>query len=376
MVFPRIPPPIFVARLFGIPLLLDWSWLPVIPLYSWAIATVYLPSAAKGLSPAACWALGVATTFLLVVSIVTHELAHALVARAEGVRIRDITLYLFGGMARMEGEPPTPAAEFKIAAVGPGASFALGFLFLGLDTLVFHGTHYVGAGRVLYHLGIVNLVLAMFNLLPGYPLDGGRVLRAALWKRRGDAASATRTANTWGRAIAFSLIGVGLYYVRYSDWMTGLWAISIGGVLLTLLGMNERSASRPARVAAAGRSVEEVMHRPPVSVSPAMSVDDVISTTLPAHRQAHFVVAHEGRLHGMLSLADLRELPRERWTTTTVGSRMQPVDDSLFVTVSTPLADALRQLRENGLGHAAVIDADGLVVGNLDLAELRGAGLV
>src|SRR5262249_20225983 len=142
-----------------------------------------------------------------------HELAHALVARSEGVEIVDITLFLFGGMARMAGEPPTAAAELKIAAVGPGASFGLGVLFLLFDTLLVHGTHYVGTGRVLYHLGIVNLGLAMFNLLPGFPLDGGRVLRAILWMKRKDPVSATRTARTWGRAIAWSLLGVGLYYI-------------------------------------------------------------------------------------------------------------------------------------------------------------------
>jgi Zn-dependent protease len=362
--------PVFVMRLLGIPLLLDWSWMPVIPLYSWAIAGAYLPTAVPGRSMAEYWALGLLTTLLLIVSVVAHELAHALVARSEGVEIEDITLYLFGGMARMASEPPTPAAELKIAVVGPGTSFALGVLFLCLDNLLFYVLEYKALGRIMYHLGTVNLVLATFNLLPGFPLDGGRVLRAILWWWRGDAASATRTARSAGRAIAWSLLGVGLYMILSTEWMAGLWAISIGGILLTLLGITDRGAARAARLAA-GTAVVEVMRQPPVTISPETTVDELINVTLPAHRQSSFVVACDGRLHGIFSLASIRDLPKDAWPSTVVGAWMQPVDDSLFMTSKATLAEAAHLLRANGVGHAAVIDDDGIVVGSLDLQDLR-----
>jgi Zn-dependent protease len=361
--------PVFVARLFGIPLLLDWSWMPVIPLYSWAIAGMYLPNAVPGHSVAEYWALGLLTTFLLVVSVVAHELAHALVARSEGVEIEDITLYLFGGMARLAGEPPTPAAELKIAVVGPGTSFGLGVLFLLLDNLLIYGFGYEVMGRVMYHLGTVNLVLATFNLLPGFPLDGGRALRAILWWRRGDVASATRTARSAGRAIAWSLLGVGLYMVLSAEWMAGLWALSIGAILLTLLGLGDHRGAR-ASGAAAGAPVASVMRRPPVTVTPETTVGELIDVTLSVHRQSSFVVARDGRLHGILSLASIRDLPKESWATAAVGAWMRPVDESLFLTSRATVSEANRLLRANGLGHAAVIDDDGVVVGSIDLRDL------
>ena len=145
----RFPPPVFAGKILGIPVLLDWSWIPMIPIYSWAIAGVYLPNNAPGQSLAEYWILGVVTTALFVVSVVAHELAHAVVARAEGLEINDIVVHVFGGMARMASEPETPAAELKIAVVGPGMSFALGMIFLLADTLFVNGTAFVAEGRML-----------------------------------------------------------------------------------------------------------------------------------------------------------------------------------------------------------------------------------
>lgn len=364
----RLPRPVAIARPFGIPLLLDWSWLPVVPLYTWAIAAFYLPERVPGLSSAEYWTLGLVTTLLLVVSIVVHELAHALVARAEGVEIEDITLYLFGGMARMASEPKTPRAELLIAIVGPGASFALGVLFFGIVTFALYGTQYAGLGAVLRHLGLINLVLALFNLLPGFPLDGGRVLRAILWKRRGDYRRATQTAMSAGRAIAFSLVGVGLYVaVASRDYGTGLWAISIGAILLVVLGLSDRASATARRAAG---TVEAVMRAPVVAVTPETTIDELVNDTLPIHRQTHFAVARDGRLHGVISLADLRELPREIWSRTEVEECMVPVDESLFVTAGTPLAAAERKLRSNGIGYAAVIDSNGVLVGSVELRDV------
>lgn len=339
----------------------------MIPIYSWAIAAVYLPRTAPDRSPVEYWVLGGVTTLLLVVSVIAHELAHALVARAEGLDIYDITVHLFGGMARMTGEPPTPSAELKVAVVGPGASFALGIFFLLLDTLLVHGTTYLAEGRVLRHLGIVNLVLATFNLLPGYPLDGGRVLKAVLWRRRGDLASALRTARSAGRSIAISLLGVGVYVFLFTDKLTGLFSISFGAVLLLALGEAERITPRGARRA---NTVADFMRRPPVAVRPETTVHSLVHDVLPNHRQTAFLVTADGRLHGVLALEEITDLPRDAWSRTTVSSVMRPVDDSVFVTATASLAEAERQVATNGLGQLAVLDADGLVVGSLSRDEL------
>ena len=366
----RLPAPLFVGRIFGIPILLDWSWIPMIPVYAWAIAGVYLPHQAPGRSPAAYWALGLVTTFLFVVSVVVHELAHALVARTEGVEIDDITVHLFGGMARLRSEPPTPSAELKIAVVGPGASFALGVFFLLLDTYLVYGSSYVAEGRVLRHLGIVNLVLATFNLLPGYPLDGGRALKAVLWRWRGDAASALLTARSAGRSIAISLIAVGLYVYQYTDKFTGLSSLSVGAMMLLALVAGDRRGARRAR----GGTVAGVMTEPAVTIAPETTVERLVDDVLPAHPQTAFLVASDGRLHGVLALEAIRDLPRDAWSRTAVSSVMRPVDDSLFLPASAPAAEAARLVETNGVGCAAVLDADGLVVGSLERDDVEPKG--
>jgi Zn-dependent protease/CBS domain-containing protein len=364
MLLNRMPSPVFAGRLWGIPIRLDWSWMPMIPLYSWAIAGVFLPTAAPGHSPVEYWLLGALTTLLLVVSVVAHELAHALVARAEGLEVYDITVHLFGGMARLSGDPPTPAAELKIAVVGPGASFALGMLFLLLDTLLLNGTTYVAEAQVLRHLGILNLVLATFNLLPGFPLDGGRVLKAVLWKRRGDPVSALRTARSAGRSIAIGMVAVGIYVFLYTDRLTGLWSLLMGAVLLLVLGPTDSYA------AALMSTVVDRMRRPPVAVAPGTTVHELVNDVLPVHKQTAFLVTVDGRLHGVLSLESIRDLPREAWRSTTVGSRMYPVDEAFFVTSNTPISVAARQLTSNGVGCAAVLDGDGTVIGSLNTRDV------
>jgi CBS domain-containing protein len=246
-------------------------------------------------------------------------------------------------------------------------SFALGVFFLLLDTLLLYGTPFVAEGRVLRHLGVVNLVLATFNLLPGIPLDGGRVLKAVLWRRRGDAASALRTARSAGRSIAISLLGVGAYVYAVSDKLTGLWAVSIGAVLLLALGTCVRTAPGRVRANTAG----DLMRRPPVTVAPATTIHQLVNDVLPTHRQTVFLVTSSGRLHGVVELEAIRDLPRDAWAHTAVADVMRPVDDTLFVDASASLAEASHRLATNGVGHAAVLDADGMVVGSLQREDVK-----
>ncbi|MCC6742679.1 MAG: site-2 protease family protein [Acidobacteria bacterium] len=337
----------------------------MLPLYAWAIAGVYLPSHAPGLSVATLWAYGAATALLLVASVLVHEFAHAIVARTEGLVVEDITLHFFGGLARMSGEPPTPRSEFRIAVVGPGASFALGVLFLLLDSVFVYGTTLVAEGRVLRHLGIVNLVLATFNLLPGYPLDGGHVLRAFLWRKTGDPLRAMRTARGAGRSIAIALVAVGAYVFLFTDRMTGLWAFSFGVVLLLILGLSDNAWAHGAQ------AIARVMRRPAVTLEPSTTVHALVHDVLPDHRQTEFLVASGGRLLGFVSLDALRAVDRDLWKETSVGSFMHPVDETIFVGQLDTVANALAQARSNGIGQVAVIDRDGLVVGSADRASLE-----
>src|SRR5215216_6303406 len=176
------PRPIYLGRVFGIPIRAHYSWLLVFPFYAWAIASALLPREAPGLTPAHYWALGLLTTVLLFASVLAHELAHSLMARAEGLGTGNITLYMFGGLASLNGQPAQPSSEFKMAVVGPAASFLAGTVFFLADELLLYDTPHRGLGQVLRHVGNINLLLAGFNILPGMPLDGGRVLRAMIWR--------------------------------------------------------------------------------------------------------------------------------------------------------------------------------------------------
>jgi len=353
-----------VARVFGIPVRIDYRWFAVFALSAWVIAVSFgegtpMTNNVK-LGVGAAWVAGVLTTFALFISIFGHELSHALLARAEGIESDEIVLHPFGGLTRLRREPDNPRAEFRIAIAGPSASFLIGvFSFVGFYVAELAELDALRA--VFKIIGFWNFTIAASNLLPGYPLDGGRVLRAFLWKRTGQLDDATRIAGRGGQLIggAFVVFGV-WFYLRAGDPFMGLWLALVGLFLFDAA----RSVTRRRKTL---RTAGEAMTAP-VSVEPDSTVGHFVDHVLALHRQEAFTVARERRLHGILTLRDLKELPRERWHHTRVGDVMRPVADDLFVAPSTPLARAERLLNENGAGALAVVDDSGHLVGLL----LRG----
>ena len=353
-----------VARVSGIPVRIDYRWFVVFALSAWVIAFSFREGTTMTqfvqLSRPAAWAAGIATTFALFLSIFGHELSHALLARAEGIESDEVMLHPFGGLTRLRREPDSPRAEFRIAIAGPSASFLMGVAALagfyvsklaGLDALA----------AALSIIGFWNFVIAASNLLPGYPLDGGRVLRAFLWKRTGQLEDATRVASLGGQLIGGALVVFGgWFYFRVGDPFMGLWLALVGFFLFDAA----RSVVRRRRgVRTAGDAMTA-----PVSVEPDSTVSQFIDNVLPLHRQEAVAVARERRLHGILTLRDLKDLPRERWHTTRVRDVMRPVSPELFVGPQTPLARAERLMSQNGAGALAVINQGGELVGLL----LRG----
>ena len=353
-----------VARVSGIPVRIDYRWFVVFALSAWVIAFSFREGTTMTqfvrLAWPAAWAAGIVTTFALFLSIFGHELSHALLARAEGIESDEIMLHPFGGLTRLRREPDSPRAEFRIAIAGPSASFLMGVAALagfyvsklaGLDALA----------AALSIVGFWNFVIAASNLLPGYPLDGGRVLRAFLWKKTGQLEDATRVASLGGQLIGGALVVFGGYfYLKLGDPFMGLWLALVGFFLFDAA----RAVVRRRRgVRTAGDAMTA-----PVSVEPDSTVSQFIDHVLPLHRQEAVAVARERRLHGILTLRDLKELPRERWHTTRVRDVMRPVSPELFVGPQTPLARAERLMSENGAGALAVINQGGELVGLL----LRG----
>src|SRR5215471_5433834 len=362
------PKPFYLGRISGIPIQAHYSWLPVFPIYCWVISQILLPSNVPGRPVWEYWILGILTTVLLFASVLIHELAHSIMARIEGVGTGGITLYLFGGLASLGGQPARPSSEFKIAIVGPAASFVLGTLFFGLDQALFYHTHYLAVSQVFRHLGIVNWVLAGFNILPGMPLDGGRVLRAVVWQFNKNYREATRIAVRSGLTISLALLVYGVVALK-TDIVFALWSLIIGLLLATML-ISQTRGGRGGRKAAPG-TVEAVMSRDVVMVSPDLKVQDFIDKILRNNRFTSFPVVVDGKLHGLILLSELKSVPSENWPLLTAGQVMKPVDDSMFISARATAAEARSLLSRNGIGRAAVLDGQGLVVGYISKRDVK-----
>lgn len=365
---------ITVARVYGIPVRIDYRWFVVFALSVWLIAhnlhTVPLELPGLRLPPVnlfTAWTLGIIATAGLFLSVLGHELSHALMARAEGIEIEEIVLHPFGGLARLRSEPENPQAEFRIAIAGPAASFVFAILaFAGAKVADFGG--YQTAATVFFLISAGNLLLAIFNLLPGYPLDGGRVLRALLWRRSGDIAQATRMAGFCGVLIAGTLIVFGIYMVvapSFRAYFMGLWSVLVGLFLLdsAVSVVRQSSSLRTAMVSDA--------MSPPFALEPDLLISRFIDEILPLHRQAAFPVALNGHLYGIVSLQDLKSVPRESWRSKRARDVMRPIAPPLFVPPATPLSQARDLMQTNGVGSLAVVDLKGELIGFLQNGTLR-----
>ena len=366
-----------IAHVYGIPVRIDYRWFAVVALSVWLIATnlqshvlqlgnVGVPP----LAPATAWILGFITTAGLFLSVFGHELSHALMARAEGIEIEEIVLHPFGGLARLKNEPQNPRAELRIAVAGPAASFLFAILSFVAAKIAAVG-NYEATYVVFFLIASGNLLLALFNLFPGYPLDGGRVLRAILWRSSGSMQDATRKAGICGILIGGVLILFGIYIMIAPNWrptepyFMGGWSILVGLFLLDTASKVVKGAQQTRLLTVAdGMS-------PPVAIDPSLSISRFVDDVLPMHRQMSFPVAVSGRLHGILTLEDLKSLPRERWPNTLVRTVMRPTVPAFFVSPSTTLDSAQELMKANGVGSIAVINAKGDLIGFLSRGKIR-----
>ncbi|MDT5059610.1 MAG: hypothetical protein QOH63_69 [Acidobacteriota bacterium] len=360
---------ISVARVYGIPVRIDYRWFLVFGVSVWLVS-MNLQHGIRGLAPVGAvtaWLLGVLTTLGLFLSVFGHELSHALVGRMEGIEIIEIVLHPFGGLARLRSEPETPGAEFRIAVAGPAASFIFAVLAFGAYQIALVGDYRTSAA-ILFFIGSGNILLALFNLFPGYPLDGGRILRAMIWRRRGDITEATRIAGLCGILIAVTLIVVGIYIAISPKWngtLSGLWSVMVGLFLYDAASGVVRHA-RDMKQA----TVADTMSAP-LSIEPDVLISHFVDSILPQYRRTNFPVAKGRQLHGILSLEDLKKLPPERWPQTRAREVMRPIDSTLFVESTATMARADEIMQRNGIGSLAVIDHTGQLVGFLQRGRLK-----
>ena len=387
----KLQRPLVVAQLFGIPIKVDATWLPMALLHTWLVAQFWFAHSLGNAFPSWVYLLhGLIDTALLFASILVHELAHALVARMEGLQTYDIQLHIFGGWARLIGEPRHALSELRIAIAGPASSFLLAVIFwlclLAADIVAGQrdASSLITINTFLY-LAVANFTLAMFNLLPGLPLDGGRALRAWLWHRRKDVLSATKTAKQFGVAIAYMLISYGLFLFVAGAWRGTLWRDTLAAAWLLAVGVylmnaaendyrfrlqQQTQSNNQTSSASVEGTVGAVMRTPVVSVEPHVTVSEFIDRTLAQHRQTNLPVALGGRLHGILALERLRAIPQEQWERLIIRDVMLPIDETHFVTVRASLAHVARQLEHNEFHWLAVIDNEGQLVGSVSKEDL------
>ena len=345
-----------IGRIAGIPIGVNWSWLFVFVLMVWTLAGTVFPQTDPGLSDGSYAAMAGAAAVLFFVSLLLHELGHALQAKRDGMEIEGITLWLFGGVAKFRGMFPTAGAELRIALAGPIVSALLGAAFVGIAAAVPAPDEIDGVAA---WLGYINLFLLAFNMLPALPLDGGRVFRALVWKYRRDFASATRVASAVGRAFAVVMIGGGLALLFGTRSWSGAWLAFLGWFLL-------QAATGEAQVLAVreslrGLRVGDVMTRSPVTVPPDVSLDGFVDGVAFAHRYSTYPVVENGRAIGLLPFSRVASAPRTEWARVTVRERMLRREDLAVVHPDDELLDAVASLRSDGVNRALVLDGEQLI---------------
>jgi Zn-dependent protease/predicted transcriptional regulator len=353
-----------LGRIAGIEIGINWSWLVVFVLIVWSLAAAVFPSQNDGLSDATYLAMAVAAALLFFGSLLAHELGHALQARREGMEIDGITLWLFGGVARFRGMFPSAGAEFRIAIAGPLVSLAIGVLFVAAAALLSLPTAVDGVAA---WLGYINLFLLVFNLLPALPLDGGRVLRSALWAARDDFAWATRVSAAIGRGFAYLFIAGGITMVIFADAFSGIWLAFIGWFLL---GAASAEARYPAaREALAGLRVRDLMVHDPAVVQVDLRLGDFMDSIVSNRRYTTYPVVDDGRVVGLLPFRCVAEVPRGQWDERRVRDCMIPLERVPVLDPDEELVDALADLSDSDVNRGLVLD-DGRLVGFLSITDL------
>lgn len=355
-----------IGRALGIPIRVHPSWFLVFFFVTWSLATGYLPEALPGLSDSRYWGMGAVAAVLLFVSVLLHELGHSYVAQRYRIPIGQITLFLFGGVAQMRAEPPSPKAEFLIAIAGPVVSFALGAFCLSLAVASewwpapSGGQGFAVLGGL---LGLVNVQLGLFNLIPGFPLDGGRVLRAGLWAWGHDFHGATSRAAFLGLAFGLLLAGFGALLLGGaiagvfdpSTASNGGWLMFIGAFLFGAAWSTRKQAA--LRLALSGASVKDVMVRALVTVPPQLSLQTVVEDFFVAYGYAGFPVLEEGQVVGLIAVEDVQAIAQGLWSWRTVREVMRPASPDLFIPPDASMMQAMERMVRTGYDRLVVLEA-------------------
>ena len=356
-----------LGRIAGIPIGVNWTWLPIVALVVANYASDVFPSQNPGLSGTTYLVMAAALALLFFAGLLLHELGHALVAKRQGMEIEGITLWLLGGVARILGEFPSPGAEFRVAVAGPAVSLVIGATFAAVAWLAPLPDAVDG---VVVWMGISNLFLLAFNLIPAYPLDGGRILHAVLWRFQRDRGAATRISAGIGRGFGIVLVGVGIAGVLAAQDPRWGW-LSVMGVFLLMAATGE-SRTEQVRSLLDGLTVADVIERDPVCVAPGLSLAEFVNAVVWAQRYTTYPVFDGERVVGMLPFRSVAAVPRSNWDVTRVADVMTPLSGVVLLDEAQSLTDAAGRLSADPLQRGLVLEGERLV-GLVSISDIARA---
>lgn len=349
------------GRLFGISLRLHYSWFFIFALITWALAGSYFPSAYPSWSLSARIIAGLITSVLFFGSVLAHELMHSVVSQRQGIPVQSITLFIFGGVSQITAEPKKPGDEFRMAIAGPLTSLVIGGILIGIYLAWRSATSFPVqfVTAIIYWLGYINLVLGVFNLIPGFPLDGGRVLRSLLWWRSNNLRSATRISSNVGRVVGFLFIFGGIWLVFTGNWLNGIWLALIGWFLESAAAGSYRQLLLQEMLK--GHVASEVMSRDCVLINPDTTIDHLVHENILTSGRRCFPVGSDGHVMGLITLHNIKTVPREQWGTETVKEAMTPFENLKWVRPDEELSSVLRILTQDDINQVPVIQDNNVI---------------
>lgn len=347
-----------LGKILGIPIGVNYSWFIIFAIVTLSLAGHYFPNNNPGWSPITYWVVGIATSLLFFASVVVHELAHSAVSIAGGTPVKSITLFIFGGIAQIGREAASPLSELLMAVAGPLTSLGLAAFFGVLWVLARFLSEPLEA--LAGWLALINLSLGLFNMLPGFPLDGGRVLRSLLWWLTGNFRRATRIASLAGQGTAYLLIFGGILIIFRGNWLDGLWVAFIGWFLENAAEGSYRQVL--LRDSLAGFTAGDLMSSECLSVPSHLSVGQMVREFILPKSSRCFLVTQEGLLQGIVTLHDIRGVPQSRWETTPISAVMTPLERLKMARLDEEATSLLERMDEADINQMPVVH-QGKVVG-------------
>lgn len=354
-------------KLLGFEVKIDLSWIFIAALITWSLSTGLFPFQYKNLSIPTYWLMGIVGALGLFFSIIAHELSHSIVAKKYGIDMKGITLFIFGGVAEMNEEPVSPKAEFMMAAVGPLSSLTIAVILYSIYRIT-QGLTPEPIQGVIGYLAWINGVLALFNLAPAYPLDGGRMLRSFLWERRNNLQAATRISSKIGSGFGVALIVLGFFNIFNNYFIGGMWWVLIGMFLYSSARMSYQQLL--VRKALEGEALERFMKSDPITVPPSISLEKLIDDYVYRYHYKMFPVVDDDKLTGCVTTRQIKEVDRESWDQTKVGDIAENCTDDNTISPETDAVKALQKMHRTGSSRLMVVQGNDRLVGIIALKDI------